>query len=113
MKSKKAPISPAVQAANTLTERWCSRLGDGDGEDYALSGAGLWPLLALLASAADDPAAAELAAAVGRPAGGGNRKPWRSSTSFAAASRPAPRWASGPANMFPWMNIGHPRCPMA
>ncbi len=40
------------------------------GEDSALSGAGLWPLLALLASAADDPAAAELAAAIGRPAGG-------------------------------------------
>jgi len=74
MKSKKAPISPAVQAANTLTERWCSRLGDGDGEDYALSGAGLWPLLALLASAADDPAAAELAAAVGRPAGGAQQE---------------------------------------
>jgi hypothetical protein len=65
VKSKKSP-SPAVQAANTLTARWCSRLGDGD---YALSGAGLWPLLALLASAADDPAAAELAAAIGRPAG--------------------------------------------
>lgn len=54
-----------MQTANTLTARWCSRLGD---EDYALSGAGLWPLLALLASAADDPAAAELAAAIGRPA---------------------------------------------
>ncbi|MGV1004456.1 MAG: serpin family protein [Candidatus Nanopelagicales bacterium] len=64
MKSKKAP-APAVQAANTLTARWCSQLS---GEDYALSGAGLWPLLALLASAADDPAAAELSAALGRPA---------------------------------------------
>ena len=70
MKSKKAR-SPAVQAANTLTARWCSRLGDGD---YALSGAGLWPLLALLASAADDPAAAELAAALGRPAGGAQQE---------------------------------------
>ncbi len=63
VKSNKSP-SPAVQAANTLTARWCSHLG---GEDYALSGAGLWPLLALLASAADDPAAAELAAALDRP----------------------------------------------
>lgn len=44
------------------------------GEDYALSGAGLWPLLALLASAADDPAAAELAAAVGRPADGAQQE---------------------------------------
>ncbi len=60
-----------MQAANTLTARWCNRLG---GEDYALSGAGLWPLLALLASAADDPAAAELAAALGRPAGGAQRE---------------------------------------
>ena len=64
VKSKKAP-SPAVQAANMLTARWCAHLG---GEDYALSGAGLWPLLALLTSAADDPAAAELATALGRPA---------------------------------------------
>lgn len=56
--------SPVVQAVNTLTARWCDRLG---GEDYALSGAGLWPLLALLASAADDPAGAELAAVLGRP----------------------------------------------
>lgn len=70
MKSKKAK-SPAVQAANALTARWCSRLG---GEDYALSGAGLWPLLALLASAADEPAAAELAAAIGRPAAGAQQE---------------------------------------
>ena len=47
-----APLNPVVQAANTLTERWCAHLG---GEDYALSAAGVWPLLALLASAADEP----------------------------------------------------------
>lgn len=64
MGSQRALPSPAVQSANTLTARWCSHLG---GEDYALSGAGLWPLLALLASAADDPAAAELAAVLDRP----------------------------------------------
>ncbi|MFM8856298.1 MAG: serpin family protein [Actinomycetota bacterium] len=63
MKSKKAR-SPAVQAANTLTARWCSHMGD---EDFVLSGAGLWPLLALLAAGADDPACAELAAALHRP----------------------------------------------
>ncbi len=63
--SKAAPISPAVLAANALTARWCARL---DGEDFALSGAGLWPLLALLASAADEAAGAELEAALGRPA---------------------------------------------
>lgn len=59
-----AAISPAVQAANTLTGRWCTRLG---ADDFVLSGAGLWPLLALLASAADEQAGAELAAALGRP----------------------------------------------
>lgn len=36
-------------------------------EDFVLSGAGLWPLLALLAAGADDPACAELAAALDRP----------------------------------------------
>ncbi len=30
-------------------------------EDFVLSGAGLWPLLALLAAAADEPASAQLA----------------------------------------------------
>ena len=59
-----AEISPAVQAANTLTARWCTRQRGGD---FVLSGAGLWPLLALLASAADEQAGAELAAALGRP----------------------------------------------
>ncbi len=58
-------ISPAVQAANSLTAQWCARLG---GEDFVVSGAGLWPLLALLASAGDETARAELAAAIGRPA---------------------------------------------
>lgn len=61
---RSAPISPVVRAANTLTARWCTQLG---GEDTALSAAGVWPLLALLASAADEPARAELAAALGRP----------------------------------------------
>lgn len=59
-----APTSPVVQAANTLTERWCAQLG---GEDSVVSAAGVWPLLALLASAADEPAGAELAGALGRP----------------------------------------------
>ena len=63
--SKKVGISPAVHAANTLTERWCIRCSDGD---FVLSGAGLWPLLALLASAADDVARTELEEALGRPA---------------------------------------------
>lgn len=70
MKSKAAALSPVVQAANTLTARWCARLGT---EDFAVSGAGLWPLLALLASAADDSAGAELAAAFGRPAESGQQ----------------------------------------
>ena len=64
MTSEATTISPAVQAANTLTARWCARLGS---DDFVVSGAGLWPLLALLAAAADEPAGAELAAALGRP----------------------------------------------
>ena len=47
-----------------MTARWCNHQGGGD---FVLSGAGLWPLLALLASAADEQARAELAAALGRP----------------------------------------------
>ena len=62
---KRTAISPAVRATNTLTARWCARMG---AEDFVLSGAGLWPLLALLASAADEEARAELAEALGRPA---------------------------------------------
>lgn len=65
------PISPVVQAANSLTARWSARLGDSD---CAISGAGLWPLLALLASAADESAEVELAAALGRPADSAQRE---------------------------------------
>jgi serine protease inhibitor len=65
-----ALISPVVRAANTLAARWCTHLG---GEDYAISAAGVWPLLALLASAADEPARAELAAALARPADSAQR----------------------------------------
>lgn len=60
-----APISAVVRAANTLTARWCTHRDAGD---FALSAAGVWPLLALLASAADEPARTELSAALGRPA---------------------------------------------
>ncbi|MQY29046.1 serpin family protein [Nocardia aurantia] len=54
-----------VSAANDLTARWCAATGSGD---FVLSGCGVWPLLGLLASAADEPARAELAAATGLPA---------------------------------------------
>lgn len=55
----------AAQAANHLTARWAATHAAGS---TALSGAGAWPLLALLAAAADGQARAELEAAVGRPA---------------------------------------------
>ena len=55
-------IAPAVKAANGLTARWCAEAGH---DNFVLSGAGLWPLLALLASAAEGPARDELAAAAG------------------------------------------------
>ena len=69
-KTKRKSLSPAVRAANALTAQWCTRLGSGD---FALSGAGLWPLLALLVSAADEEAGAELTTAIGRPAESGQR----------------------------------------
>ncbi|WP_459958925.1 serpin family protein [Nocardia sp. IFM 10818] len=59
-------VSAAVRASNDLTARWCGTLRAD--ANAVLSGAGLWPLLALLASAADDPAKSELTAAIGRPA---------------------------------------------
>ncbi|MBS9535469.1 hypothetical protein KIH27_17935 [Mycobacterium sp. M1] len=68
--SATTPISPVVRAANTLTERWCAHL---DGGDAVVSAAGVWPLLALLSSAADAPARAELTAALGRPADSARR----------------------------------------
>ena len=56
-------ICPPLTIA--LTGTWWAQLGrDG----FALAGAGLWPLLALLASAADEQARAELVTALGRPA---------------------------------------------
>jgi serine protease inhibitor len=69
-KTKRKSLSPAVRAANALTAQWGTRLGSGD---FALSGAGLWPLLALLASAADEQARAELTNALGRPADSGQQ----------------------------------------
>lgn len=49
---------------NALTAAWAGRFPRGG----VLSGAGLWPLLAVLASSADEPGRAELAEAVGLPA---------------------------------------------
>ncbi|TCJ95123.1 serpin family protein [Nocardia alba] len=55
-------LVPHVRASNALTGRWCATFGDGDA---VVSGAGLWPLLALLAGAASGRARDELAAVVG------------------------------------------------
>ncbi|MEU4343518.1 serpin family protein [Nocardia sp. NPDC023852] len=55
-------LTPHVGAVNELTARWCAAAGD---DDFVVSGAGVWPLLALLAAAADGPARSELEAAVG------------------------------------------------
>ncbi len=57
-----------VGSANALTGRWCAAVGE---RDFVVSGAGVWPLLALLASAADGPARDELASAIGVPAAEG------------------------------------------
>ncbi|MBF6170327.1 serpin family protein [Nocardia blacklockiae] len=55
-------LLPHVAAANDLTGRWCAAAGTGD---FVLSGCGVWPLLGVLAGAANAPARAELAGAVG------------------------------------------------
>jgi Serpin (serine protease inhibitor) len=49
-----------VQAVNELTSRWVRTLPPGNS---VVSGLGLWPLLAILATAADEPGRSELAAA--------------------------------------------------
>ncbi len=54
-----------VAAVNRLTASWASHVADRSG---VLSGAGLWPLLAVLEWSADEPGRRELAAAVGVPA---------------------------------------------
>ncbi|WP_026341122.1 serpin family protein [Actinomadura atramentaria] len=56
----------AVRAANALTARWAETVSGS----VVLSGAGVWPLLALLAEGAAGDARAELARALGRPADG-------------------------------------------
>ena len=52
-----------TRAANRLTARWArSLMGDGS---VVFSGAGVWPIIAILASAAEGPAREELSAAAG------------------------------------------------
>ncbi|GAA0595101.1 proteinase inhibitor I4 serpin [Kribbella sandramycini] len=51
-----------VKAVNELTRRWAGSLPEGN---TVVSGLGLWPLVAILATAADEPGRAELAAAAG------------------------------------------------
>ncbi|MEU6558397.1 serpin family protein [Nocardia nova] len=58
-------LAADVGAANDLTGRWCMAAGSGD---FALSGCGVWPLLALLTATAAEPARTELAAAAAVPA---------------------------------------------
>lgn len=60
-------LSQHIHAANRLTARWCAAAGE---QDFAVSGAGLWPLLALLATTANEPARSELAEATGISATG-------------------------------------------
>ncbi|MEU9476805.1 serpin family protein [Streptomyces sp. NPDC048191] len=55
----------AVRAVNGLTRQWATTVRDGT----VLSATGVWPLLAFLADGATGPARAELAAALGVPAG--------------------------------------------
>lgn len=54
--------SPLVPAVNTLTARWLAVAG---ARASAVSGLGVWPLLALIAEPSAGPGRAELAAAIG------------------------------------------------
>jgi serine protease inhibitor len=58
-----------VRAVNELTARWARSLPEGN---TVVSGLGLWPLLAILATAADEPGRAELAQAAGLSADKGS-----------------------------------------
>ncbi|MFC6155235.1 serpin family protein [Kribbella jiaozuonensis] len=58
-----------VRAVNDLTTRWATSLPAGN---TVVSGLGLWPLLALLATGADEPGRSELAAAAGVDAANGS-----------------------------------------
>ncbi|MFW6690751.1 hypothetical protein [Streptomyces sp. MAR4 CNX-425] len=58
---------PTVLAVGAMTARW-ARAAVRDGRGTVLTAAGLWPPAALLAGAADGPARAELAEALGVPA---------------------------------------------
>jgi serine protease inhibitor len=55
-------MEPIVTAANALAERWGATCS---GASTAMAAPGAWPLLALLASAADGPGRGELESAVG------------------------------------------------
>ncbi|GAA3121358.1 serine protease inhibitor [Kribbella aluminosa] len=57
-----------VRAVNELTSRWARAL---PAENTVVAGLGVWPLLALLASGADEPGRTELAAAAGVDPSGG------------------------------------------
>jgi serine protease inhibitor len=57
-------LNPGVVASNALTARWVEAAGQHRGQ-FAVSGAGVWPLLAALAAGAEGPARAELEHAVG------------------------------------------------
>jgi serine protease inhibitor len=58
-----------VRAVNDLTIRWARSLPPGN---TVVSGLGVWPLLALLATGADEPGRTELAAAAGVDAANGS-----------------------------------------
>jgi serine protease inhibitor len=61
-------LDRVVGASNGLTARWAAALPDG--RSTVLSGAGLWPILALLAASADGRGRTELEGAIDFPADG-------------------------------------------
>ena len=57
-------LRPGVVASNALTARWIGAIADRPG-NFVLSGAAIWPLLAILAAGAEKPIRSELERALG------------------------------------------------
>jgi serine protease inhibitor len=101
--------STAVRAANDLAARWARAACTG--AQTVLSAAGLWPLLALLAAAAEGPGREELQAAVGVDAAGADGlarallDQLATSTSVHAALG---LWTSAEVPLEPWWQAAAP-----
>lgn len=102
-------LSPAVQATNALTARWCGRLGAEDSSSPARDCGRSWRCWRPLPTRKRRPTWRQ------RWDAPSNRQPrtrWRCSTSSAQECRPPPPWDSGRAGTLSYITSGRPSCPM-